>query len=127
MTDQQADVCGSTVADWYIKNMNQQTVNLIGLMSKLTITVILSDIASVVLTIGVVLLLTGQFIHDENAFIWQSTIQWILIAVDSVVNMFAINSQFEFGDKMFFWCCKTWRHKMTSRCPKKDDATCTYM
>ena len=118
MTDKQADVSGSTVTDWYIK-YESTNYEFDCLMAKLAITVILSDIASMVLTIGVVLLLTGEFVRDENAFIWQSTTHWILIAVDSVVNMFAINSQFEFGDKMFFWCCKTQHHKMTARCQKK--------
>ena len=67
MTVKQIQMCGDMADDSYTKEMHQQTVNLINLMSKLTITVILSDIASLMLIIGLILLLTkGMFVRDKK-------------------------------------------------------------
>ena len=58
MTKKKVQMRGDIAQESHTKKMNQQTINLINLMSKFTITVILSDIATILLIIGVILLLT---------------------------------------------------------------------
>ena len=99
--------------DSNFKIYHSKVNSMIDLMSKLFVLLICSNLVTIMLVILIIFDLIFEF------GIWQITIHFIFIGLDSLVNMLVIYSQFDFGDILYLRLCNKCHNFMTIIWKKK--------